>query len=253
MASPWITKMEQFTCFSSDERARLETLSAARQEDYAARQDIVREGDTPTEIHIVLSGLATRYALLPDGSRQIMAFLIPGDMCDAEVFVLSEMDHSIGALAPTRCAVIPARTMKGLLREVSPLAEALWWSTMTDSAVLRQRIVDHGRRDARERIAHLFYEMLIRYRMVGLAPDNRFEFPVTQDELADATGLTPVHVNRMVQQLRDGGLIEMKGKVLRVIDPEGLKQVARFNANYLHLADGPRGEEGSSRAVPQPD
>lgn len=243
MANPWIMKMEQFTRFSDEERRRLEVLTGERQKTLAAKRDIIREGDTTEELHLVVSGLGARYKLLPDGSRQILAFLVPGDLCDAEVFVLQEMDHGIVALSETRCALIHAKVMKSLLREVSPLAEALWWGTMTDAAVLRERIIDHGRRDARERIAHHFYEMLIRYRMIGGADDNSFDFPVTQDEIADATGLTPVHVNRMVQQLREEGLIAMRSKRLQVLDPDGLKRAARFNPNYLHLTRTEQGEE----------
>ena len=115
------------------------------------------------------------------------------------------------------------------------LAEALWWGTLTDLGVLRERIVDHGRRDARERVAHMLYEMLVRHRMVGLARNDEFDFPVTQTDLADATGLTPVHINRTLQGLRAEGLLEMKGGRVRIQDPERLKQVAGFNPNYLHL------------------
>jgi CRP-like cAMP-binding protein len=235
MTNPWTMKMEQFNRFTDEQRRRLDELVAAKQEDYAARQDILREGDRVNECHVILSGLAIRYKLLPDGERQIMAFLVPGDLCDAEVFILEQMDHSVAALTPTRCTVISAETMKKLLREVSCLAEALWWQTMTDLAVLRERIVDHGRRDARERLAHLLYEMLIRYRIVGHTDDEKFDFPITQEELADATGMTPVHVNRTLRQLREEGLIEMRSKTLKITDPEGLKELAQFNPNYLHL------------------
>ena len=96
-----------------------------------------------------------------------MAFLVPGDLCDAEIFILKEMDHSVGALIPTTTALIAGNRMKELLRETSCMAEALWWGTLTDLGVLRERIVDHGRRDAHERTAHLIYEMLVRYRVVG--------------------------------------------------------------------------------------
>ncbi len=243
MPNPWIMKMEQFTRFSDEERRRLEVLTGERQKSYAAKRDIIREGEKVEELHLVVSGLAARYKLLPDGTRQILAFLVPGDLCDAEVFVLEEMDHGIVALSETRCALIHANVMKGLLREVSSVTEALWWGTMTDAAVLRERIIDHGRRDARERIAHLFYEMLVRYRMIGEARDNSFDFPVTQDEIADATGLTPVHVNRMLQGLREEGLIEIRRKSLTVLDPDGLKRAARFNPNYLHLTRTEQGEE----------
>ena len=243
MANPWTMKMEQFTSFTRDQRQQLDALIDERVESYAPRRDILKEGQRVDECHLVLSGIAARYKILPDGSRQIFAFLIPGDLCDAEVFVLEEMDHSVMALSETRCAIIPATRMKALLREVSCLAEALWWGTMTDLAVLRERIVDHGRRDARERIAHLFYEMLVRYRLVGGAADGSFPFPVTQEELADATGLTPVHVNRTLQQLREDGLIALRSKTLTVLDPAELKRVAGFSANYLHLQ---RTEDGTA-------
>ena len=228
-------KMEQFTRFSEEERQRLDQLFADRHEEHRSGEDIIREGDHSPDCHVVVSGLACRYKILPDGERQIMAFLVPGDLCDAEIFILKEMDHSVGALTPTTTALISGAIMKDLLRSPGRLAEALWWGTLTDLGVLRERIVDHGRRDAHERLAHLIYEMLIRYRLVGGAADNEFDFPITQADLADATGMTPVHANRMLQKLRDEGLITLKSKTLTVLDPERLKQVAGFNANYLHL------------------
>jgi transcriptional regulator with XRE-family HTH domain len=113
---------------------------------------------------------------------------------------------------------------------------------MTDSAVLRKWIVGHGRRDARERMAHLFCELLVRYRIVGEAEDNRFGFPLTQEELASATGMTPVHVNRVLQQLRAEGLIELAGKSLQILDFAGLRDAAQFEFAYLHLVRTERGD-----------
>jgi CRP-like cAMP-binding protein len=233
--NPLRLKLEQFASFTPFECERLDALISQHTESYAARQDILTEGEKVGTIHIVLSGLAARYKLLDRGERQIMAFLVPGDICDLEVFVLEEMDHSVAAMSDTVCAVVDADAIKDLLTEMSSLTTALWWSTMTDSAVLRERIVDHGRRDAHERIAHLFYEMLIRFRMVGQAADDRLPFPLTQEDLADATGLTPVHVNRTLKQLREEGLVELQGKMLTIMDAPGLKRAARFNPNYLHL------------------
>jgi CRP-like cAMP-binding protein len=233
--NPWAMKMEQYTRFSDEERRELDALIGERQQHHRAREDIIREGDHSPDCHVVLSGLACRYKILPDGRRQIMAFLIPGDLCDAEIFILREMDHSVGALMPTTTALIPGERMKNLLRQPSCMAEALWWGTLTDLGVLRERIVDYGRRNAHQRIAHLLYEMLVRYRIVGVARDDAFEFPITQADLADATGITPVHANRMLQQLRQEKLITLEGKTLAVLDPERLKAVAGFNANYLHL------------------
>jgi CRP-like cAMP-binding protein len=235
MKNPWTMKMEQFTAFSEEERRRLDELVTAKQRTHDAREDIIAEGEHSEYCHVLLTGLACRYKILPDGERQIMAFLVPGDLCDAEIFILKEMDHSVGTLTPSTTAMIHSHEMKGLLREVSSMSEALWWGTMTDLGVLRERIVDHGRRDATERIAHLLYEMLVRYRIVGETTDGSFRFPITQNDLADATGLTPSHVNRVLQGFREDGLIELRQRTLTITNPEKLKEIGQFNANYLHL------------------
>jgi CRP-like cAMP-binding protein len=164
-----------------------------------------------------------------------MAFLIPGELCDAEIFILKVMDHGVAAITPTTTALIPAAAMKALLRETSSLGEALWWGTMTDLGVLRERIIDEDPRNVYVRIAHLLYEMLVRYRMAKMTNGNSFEFPVTQTDLADATGLTPVHANRTLQKLRADGLITLAGGVVTVMDPGRLKTAAQFNGDYLHL------------------
>jgi CRP-like cAMP-binding protein len=143
--------------------------------------------------------------------------------------------------------MIPGAVIEDLLTKPVGLAKALWWGTLTDLGVLRERIIDHGRRDARERIAHLLYELLIRYRMVGLAQGDKFEFPMTQIDLADATGLTPVHVNRVLQQLREDQLILLRNRTLTVVAPERLKDIAGFSANYLHLNRAHDTQDGLNR------
>jgi CRP-like cAMP-binding protein len=228
-------KMEQFTAFSDMEKRQLDDLIAAKQDRHAPKDDIITDGAHTGHCHVILSGLACRYKLLPDGRRQIMAFLIPGDLCDAEIFILKVMDHGVAAITPTTTALIPAETMKTMLRETSSLGEALWWGTMTDLGVLRERIIDEGRRNAYVRIAHLMYEMLVRYRMVELTDGDSFLFPVTQTDLADSTGLTPVHVNRTLKKLRADGLMEIAEGVVTVFDPARLKDAAQFNGEYLHL------------------
>jgi CRP-like cAMP-binding protein len=138
-------------------------------------------------------------------------------------------------------------TMKDLLLNRPGIALAFWWSTLQDEGVLRQRIIDEGRRDALSRIAFLIYEMLLRMRAFSVVDDDNFEFPITQSDLADATGLTPVHVNRMLQDLREQGLIATEGKRWTVLDLAGLRKVAQFDANYLHLdraKDNPDSEAG---------
>jgi CRP-like cAMP-binding protein len=235
MANPLTMKLEQYTSFDPEERQRLDQLLSYPRETYARGRTIIRQGDKVDDIHLVLTGLAARSKTLRNGERQFMALLVPGDLCDVEVFILEGMDHDITALTDTTCVLIPAKIIEGLLTESTKLTKALWWSTMTDSAVLREWIVDHGSREAVERIAHLMCEMLIRYRIIGETTDDSFPFLLTQDELADATGMTPVHVNRMLQQLRTRGLIELHGKVLTVLDPKGLQRVAKYDSSYLHL------------------
>ena len=248
MADPLTMKLEQFTELSEETRGRIGELAAGRHKSWAPRQDILREGENPQDIHLVVSGMAARYKDLPGGERQYLAFLIPGDLCDVEVFVLDQMDHGIMAMSETTCALVSADRMRELLTEMSDLTQGLWWSTMTDAAVLRERIIDHGRRDAYERLAHLFYEMLIRFRMIGLAVDNSYPFPLTQNELAEATGLTPVHINRVLQQMRGDGLIEFRGKILTVTDPAALKRASRFSSRYLHLRRAAHDRDGDGVA-----
>jgi CRP-like cAMP-binding protein len=250
MANPLTMKLEQFTRFDPHERQRLDELLRYPRKTYARGEAILREGEVVRDIHLVLTGLAARAKTLPDGGRQIMAFLVPGDLCDVEVFVLAAMDHDITAMGDTSCVVIPGRVIDDLLSESSKLTRALWWSTMTDSAVLREWIINHGRRDAHERMAHLCYEMLIRHRIIAKTTDNEFPFPISQEDLADATGMSPVHANRTLQQLRSQGLIELKNKILTVLDPPRLRKVAQYEANYLHLTrTEDRDREVSDRAA----
>lgn len=234
-SNPWATKMEQFTSFTSEERDRLDALVAFKQRELAAQEDIIADGAHSDHCHVLLTGLACRYKLLPGGERQIMAFLVPGDLCDAEIFILKKMDHAVGTLTPSTTAMIHSSEMRKLLREVSPLSEALWWGTMTDLGVLRERIVDQGRRDASERIAHLLYELLVRYRVSGAAEGHSIDFPITQTDLADATGMTPSHVNRVLQKFREDGLIELRSRTLTITNPRRLKSLGQFNGIYLHL------------------
>jgi CRP-like cAMP-binding protein len=235
MNNPWATKMEQFTAFTEAERGRLDAIIMANQRGFNPQEDVIADGAHSEYCHVLLTGLACRYKILPDGERQIMAFLVPGDLCDAEIFILKKMDHAVGTLTPSTTAMIHSSEMKTLLRDASSISEALWWGTMTDLGVLRERILDLGRRDASERLAHLLYEMLVRYRVSGTTTDNSIDFPITQTDLADATGMTPSHVNRVLQRFREDGMIELRSKVLTVTNPGRLKSLGQFNPAYLHL------------------
>ena len=242
-------KLEQFARFSTAERLRLDTLAAKRHKVFRTGELILKEGKKADVVLLVVSGLVARCKVLSEGRRQIMAFLIPGDLCDVEGFVLNAMDHDIVAVTETVCAHLAVAEVEEILTESSALTRALWWSTMTDCAVLRERIVDHGSRDARERICHLLYEMLVRYRVVGLANSHSFPFPVTQEQLADATGMTSVHVNRILSDLKAEGLLRWKDKTVTILDVPRIKEIAQFDACYLHLERTYRGDaEVSERA-----
>ncbi len=200
----------------------------------AANRDIISEGDSPDFVHLMIAGWAARYKIVPDGARQITAFLLPGDFCDAHVAVLREMDHGIVALTPATVAYISQQVIETLPLHRPRLARALWWATLVDEAVLRSWIVNLGRRDAYERVAHLLCELRQRLANVGLVEGDHFALPLTQEELADALGLTAVHINRVLQRLRREGLITLKGGTLTILDGKGLRRASGFNPNYLH-------------------
>lgn len=201
----------------------------------APRHDLIREGDRRGPVFVVLEGWACRYALLPDGGRQITAFLMPGDSCDLHVSVLDEMDHTIGTITKCRIASI-ARDRMGELLEASPsLTGAFWRAQLTDEGVMRQWIISMGRRDSTQRVAHLMLELYARMRSVGLTDDDGgCEMPLTQTVLADALGLTPVHVNRVLRTLRERRVMELGAGKLSILAPNELVRVAGFDDSYLH-------------------
>lgn len=200
-----------------------------------ARGDtLIEEGDSPTHVHLMVEGWAYRHKAMPDGRRQILGYLVPGDLCDIHIFVLKRMDHNIGLLSAATVGLIPAKEMLKLLDENPRISRALTWSTLVDEATLREWLANIGRRDPYTRIAHLLCEMWLRMRAVGLASSDELDLPLTQAELGDTVGLTPVAVNRVLQQLRAEGLITLADKVLTVLDTPGLMAASDFDAEYLH-------------------
>lgn len=231
--NPLEAKLQTVASLGAEDREALADLCTDARE-MAARRSIIREGDRPDHVHLMVEGWAARYKLLPDGARQITAFLIPGDFCDLHVTILGEMDHSIVTLTRAKVAFIP----RGKIDEITDrprLAKALCWATLVDEAVLRAWLVNVGRRDAFEAIGHLMCELYVRMKNVGLAADHRYELPLTQEELADALGLTPVHVNRVLQRMRSEELITLKRNALEILDYRRLVAASGFNPNYLHI------------------
>lgn len=236
MLNPLVRKLEAFGPLPEDDRRRLNAAIGSPRS-VPADQDLAREGDETGDVRLILEGFACRYKLLRDGSRQIVAFLIPGDFCDLHVFILQKMDHSIGTLSPARVVDIP-RPQILALTERPALARALWWATLVDEAILREWLLNIGQRESEERIAHIICELHVRLKVVGLADGGRFALPITQAEIGDALGLSAIHVNRSLQTLRAQGLITLHHRELVINDPNRLTAMCGFNPNYLHLTGG---------------
>ena len=228
------SKLEAFTRLSADEREALARVS--RNFRYVdARRDLISEGDRPRCVHLMLEGWACRYKQLPDGKRQIVSLFVPGDFCDINGYVFKRMDHSIGAITRLKVAMISPEEMSALTAERPRITQALFWQELVSAAVQREWTLNLGQRSAYERIGHLLIELYLRLQAVGRAHDGRCDFPLTQNDIADATGLTPVHVNRTLQELRRDRLIELERKQLQLLDLPRITDVAMFNPNYLHL------------------
>jgi CRP-like cAMP-binding protein len=238
-----IRKLEAIVDLSPEERDALHGLPLTIKT-LGADQDIVHDGDRPSECCLIIEGFTCRYKLLPDGRRQIMSFHIPGDIPDLQSLHLKVMDHSLGTLVPTKVAYIPHDAVRELTRRCPRICDAFWRDTLIDAAVFREWMIGMGRRSAYTRIAHLLCELLVRLRSVGLANGYDIELPITQAELGDSLGLSTVHVNRVLQELRGNDLITLRARFLSVRDWPGLKEAGEFDPTYLHLA--PKAESAAA-------
>jgi CRP-like cAMP-binding protein len=195
---------------------------------------IVREGQESRECALLLSGFAFRQKVIRNGGRQIISIHIPTEFVDLQNSLLGVADHSVQSLGPSEVALVPRGAIIQLRDTRPAIRLAMWTETLIDASIFREWVVNVGRRDSRARIAHLLCELAFRLGRIGGGRDGMFEFPLTQEQLADATGLTPVHTNRTLQSLRKGGLIELNGRSLKVLDWEGLREVGDFDELYLH-------------------
>lgn len=199
-------------------------------------QNVISEGADPQLVHIILQGWAARYNVGKDGSRTITAFLLPGDFCDVHVTVLAHMDHSIVALTDCHVAYVEPAKINEIALSTPALTRAFWRSSLIDEAILRRWLVKGGRSAALAAVGHLLCELHVRARLVGLTDDHSLALPVTQLDLADATGLTGVHMNRTLKMLREAGLATFARGELVIHDVHALRKMTEFDANYLHLS-----------------
>jgi CRP-like cAMP-binding protein len=200
---------------------------------FEPHQDLFKVNGTWPGIYVIRSGFACRYTTFADGRRQIIGLSLPGDVCDPGSALIHRGSYSIGAIRTVQASLIPADTFSSLLNSSSPMIRTLWRMTEMDGAIERQWLLNVGQRSALERVAHFVCEIFTRLQLVELTEENTCEFPFTQTEIADATALSQVHVNRTLMQLRRMGMISTRRQRLEIHDLESLRLLCGFSADYL--------------------
>ncbi|CAO4183422.1 cAMP-binding protein [Methylorubrum aminovorans] len=229
-----IRKLQSTSILTEEERQAIRRLPASIRL-LVPGQDLVEDGERPAHCGLLVEGWSYRYKLLDEGRRQIISFHVAGDTPDLQSLHLGTLDHGVGALTPCAFALIPHENLKRLTSAFPDVAALLWRETLVDAGIFRTWITAMGRRSAYGRIAHLFCELYLRQEAVGLAADHRCPMPLRQTDLADATGLTTVHISRVLKALRDDNLITFERRQLLIHDWRRLYDAAEFDPAYLHL------------------
>lgn len=229
-----LRKLEYWAFLNEEDRAALLALPHTRKT-IEAHHYVVREGEKPNHSCLMLSGLSYRHKIVATGARQIVSIHMSGDMVDLQNSLLGTADHNVQALTTSEVAFIPRDAIVELAFARRVIGQALWYDTLVDGSIFREWIANIGRRDARARIAHLLCEFALRLEAAGLGDHLEWELPMTQEQLADCTGLTPVHVNRMLQALGKDGVISRTRRSVTVNDWKALAETGDFESTYLHL------------------
>ena len=232
---PIVRRLNALRRLSEEGIAAIRAAARERVMKSAAGEDLICEGDRCDSVRLFLSGWACRYKALEDGRRQIVSFILPGDSCDAHIYLFPTIDHSIAALSPVTYAELDRAAFERLMSTDASVAEAFYCETLAVRAIQREWAISLGRRDALERVAHVICELFERLSVVGHVEGNSFAFPLTQMDLADATGLSTVHLNRTLQELRGAGMITLRDRNVTIVDHQALCNTAMFNPSYLHI------------------
>ena len=214
--------------------------AVVRQRALGKGEELVREGGRPSESIFLITGFAARYNVLRNGKRQITALHVPGDFVDLHSFLVKVMDHAVMAVTPCTIGMVPHEALREITETHPHLTRLLGVNIAVDAAIHRQWLVSMGRRSALEHTAHLLCELLLRLRAVGLTTDDSFQLPLTQAELGDTLGLSTVHVNRVIQELRKEELITWHGDTVAIKDWPRLQEIAEFDPTFLSLKAEPR-------------
>jgi CRP-like cAMP-binding protein len=209
---------------------------------------LVREGEPPEQCALLLSGFAYRHKVTGEGGRQIMSVHMAGEFLDLQNSFLAVADHNVQMLTRCEVALVPVPAIQKLAEQHPLIGRAMWIDTLIDAAIFREWIVNVGRRDSTTRIAHLLCEFALRLEAAGLARDHRYELPMTQEQLADAVGLTPVHVNRVLKELGRMGLIDRNKRAVTIVNWNRLREAGDFSSRYLHFEEGGPTNLASARA-----
>jgi CRP-like cAMP-binding protein len=238
LASPlalMVRKLEIHTPLQPEDREALLSLPHTLKT-YEPSSYLVREGETPDQCAVLLSGFAFRQKLTGEGMRQIVSMHIPGDALDFQHLFLDIADHNVQTLTRADVATIPRNALRNLARSRSAIGNAIFVSTLVEGSISREWVLNVGRRDARSRLAHLLCEFAVRLDVLGLSGDQGYELPMSQEQLGDALGLTAVHVNRTIKSLEADGLITRNRRRISFPRWDALRDLADFSTRYLHLA-----------------
>jgi CRP-like cAMP-binding protein len=234
-ADLWLQKLSRFAQLGDAELASLAALPFDI-EDVANNRYLVREGDEVSRCCVLVQGYAARHKMARSGRRQIVSFHMPGDMLDLQHSLLPRADHNVQAMTPARVAWVPVAALARVISSYPSIAAAVAKEALVDASIFREWVLNVGARDAKTRIAHMLCEFVERRQKIGISPSDLVEVPFSQEQIADATGLTAVHVNRMLRELTDEGAFARNGRSLRISDWCKLKDVADFDPAYLHQA-----------------
>ena len=232
--APMVDKLQQWRPLDEEDRAALFALPF-RLIRFRPHEYIVREGDRPQHSCLMVSGFSVRHKAAGNGGRQIFSIHMKGDLADLQNSLLGTADHNLQALTPVEAALVPVQAVQDIAFARPAIGRAMWYETLVDASIFREWTLNVGRRDARTRAAHMLCEFALRLETAGLGQRCQYELPMTQEQLADALGLTAVHTNRTLMALAVDGLISRTNRAVRIEDWPGLMQVGDFDPAYLHL------------------